>query len=501
MPTKAKAAKPASGAVPMKEQIFYYVGGLGSGMIYSLMSSYIADFYMNVMKLHWLFVFLLMLIARIFNAVSDPVMGVLMDRMEPKRGKMRSWLYTMAWPAAIFTLLMFWAPEAAPTTKMVYAAVTFVLWGLAFTGMDIPFWSLPMAMAPNEKERGTVFSLGRAVNGVGAALPIAMYSLFGAVLPNRYPGTWEANRFVIMAVICAAVGGSLVFLTPFKVKERVPLPKPKEGESALRHVLKCKPLVLTVLMGILSGGRYMYQAGAAHVARYSISLNKSADGLSPADIEKGIASAQMIMQIALAVGMMGAMLVVPILQSRFSYKQMLVGSSLVGGAAGIVMYIIGYENFWAMLPLLFLSAIPLGIINSVAFAMVGDSLDYMEWGTGFRANGLGLACQSFVLKFGNALATAAIVLIYPLVKLDPSASQLVGAEATSANIWGVPAAQQASVRGGFFSIISIVPAISLLLSIIPILFYDLTGEKKATVTRELAERREKAKELAAELEA
>jgi len=100
-----------------------------------------------------------------------------------------------------------------------------------------------------------------------------------------------------------------------------------------------------------------------------------------------------------------------------------------------------------------------------------------------RYNGLGLACQSFVLKLGNALATAAIVLVYPLTGLNPADN------AGDVNLTTIDPALRPGVQRGFFSIISIIPAISLLITIIPMLFYDLTGDKKELVMHELAERR------------
>jgi len=486
MPKKEK--KPGAGVVPLGEQISYYAGSLGSGLIYSIMSTYILDFYMNVAKLNWIFVLALMLLARTWDAVNDPLMGVLMDRLSPKRGKMRSWLFTMPGPIMIFTILLFFAPGLAPVMKMVYAAITYVGWGMTFTAMDIPFWSLPNAMAPGEKERGLTLNLGRMFNGVGAAVPMALVMILPAILKKFISGSDDIDvaKYLITAVFCAVAGAALIFQTPFKVKERVPLPKSENGgKGALRRVLTCKPLVLTALMGILSGGRYLYQAGTPHVARWALYIEgKTA--------QESMASMQMTLSIAMAMGMFGAMVAVPFLTKKLlNYKQLLIGSCLVGGVAGMAIYIAGYDVSMALLfPLLVLCAIPLGVINVVAFPMVGDALDYMEVETGHRENGLGFAIQSFVIKLANALATSSITLIYPIVGLDPSESQSTRAETNFMGLIGTKTpAEIVSVRKGFFGIISIIPAVSLLVSIIPILFYDLTGKKKDRVTAELAERR------------
>ena len=145
---------------PKKEWLAYCVGALGQGMVYAVMSSYISDFYMNVLKLTPLFVLLLMLLARVWDAVNDPIMGYIMDRAHPKRGKMRPYLLYTPIPIAVLTVLLFFAPNLSGTQLMIYAAVTYVLWGMIYTASDVPFWSLPNAMTPNPDERGS--KIGRA---------------------------------------------------------------------------------------------------------------------------------------------------------------------------------------------------------------------------------------------------------------------------------------------------------------------------------------------------
>ena len=493
-----KTKQPRAGVIPMGEQFSYYLGGFGQGMMYGIMSSFILDFYINVARLNVVFVLLLSLLSRVWDAVNDPIMGILVDRANPKRGKLRSYLFYLPLPIALLTVLMFWVPDLSPDKLMIYAAATYVLWEGIYTAADIPYWSLPNAMTPFEAERGKVVSLSRITNGIGSALPSALIMVLSAVLARVLtdPARVETTKFMVTAIVCAALGFVCYVQTPFKVKERVPLPKPKareKGQGALRLVLTCKPLMMTVLMGILSGGRYMFQAASPHVARYAfyfgdfqamLGMNKADQGIA---LQDSYASIYGIMQIAVAGGMFVSMIITPMLYKKFSYKQLLIGSCLVGGLSSLATWFMGYGSFYAIIPLLLLSAIPVGVINVVSFPMVGDSLDYMEWKTGRRENGLGSACQSFVSKLANGVATTSIAAVYLLLNLD--VNSLVAD--SGANLASVPAAMIPGVRGGFFSLVSLVPAISLLVCIIPVLFYDLTGEKKATVMRELAERRER----------
>lgn len=477
--------------VSTKEWMAYAVGALGQGMVYAIMSSYISDFYLSVLKLTPLFVLLLMLFARIWDAVNDPIMGYIVDRTNLKNGKMRPYLIFTPIPIAILTVLLFYAPDLSGARLMVYAAVTYVAWGMIYTASDVPFWSLPNVMTPNPDERGDIISKARTANGVGSAVPMAIFMLLGFILPRlNLAGTeLEKTKYMTIALICAVFGNLLFIRVYFKTKERVNIPVPKKkakGEpGSLKLILTCKPLILTALMGILSSARYMYQAGAVHVARYSFYIGKDLTGLSEAEketaLQSNISLVSTVFAVATAAGMFGAMLIMPLLFKKFNYKQIIIATSLLGCAASLAMWFIGYEHFWACVPLLVLSCIPCGAINICAFAMVGDCLDYMEWKTGVRLTGMGSAIQSFVTKLGNAISTSFIVLMYMIVNLDVAS--------ISAKVTANPLDMSSGIRTGMFSLVSIIPGISLLICIIPLFFYDLVGDKKKKITEELEEQR------------
>ena len=477
--------------IPKKEFNAYCTAALGQGMLYGIMSSYISDFYINVLRVGPMFTLLLMLLARVWDAVNDPMMGMIMDRSAPKKGKMKPYIAAMAGPAAVLTLLLFWAPDLPLTIKMVYAGVTYVLWGIAFTVTDVPFWSLPNIMTPDPAERGKLLSLGTTTSGIGVAVPMALFMGLGYVLPrftSQSGLALEQTKYLAIAVLASAAG-LVLYLRVLKVKERVGIPVPPKREKgapgALRLLLGCKPLMLTVLMCILSAGRYLFQAGAIHVARYAFYIGPNLSGLSGQAYEQAlqsnISTVSMIYSVAVGAGMLITMLGVSALISRFNYKQILIFSCLLGSAVSFLTYIIGYDHFWACVPLFFLTGIPLGAVNVLAYPMIGDALDHMEWKTGVRYTGLGQACMTFMQKLGNALATSATVLMYLVVKLDIGT---IGIDYT-ADV----TALSPSVRGGMFSLVSLIPAISLLLCTIPVFFYDLTGEKKERITQELAQQR------------
>ena len=452
----------------------FAVGGLGQGMIYSTMSGFISDYYTNVLQLsHW-FIFALMLLARVWDAINDPIMGVIVDQKTTRWGKMKPYIIFTAAPIAVLTFLMFWCPSSMVDKGkiMVYCAVVYVLWGMIYTVSDVPFWSLPNVMTPHPAERASTISFGRTLNSIGSALPTVLFAVLGFVMAGNDLAT-QRKKYTVMAIVASVLGISLFVNSYFHVKERV-VTQPKKREpgekGSLARIFACKPLMLVIIMGILSSGRYLMQAASVHAARYAF--------------EEGLAVVYPILQVCSAAGMFGSMLFMPLLMKKFDYKKIVIVTCLAGFVSSIVTTFVGWfsGNFYFCIPFILLQCVPLGVLNIISYAMIGDCLDYMEWSTGYRDTGLGSACQGFVNKLGNSFATAGISLMYIYIGLNPSQMYTDGAVVTASSL-------SDSQRFGMFSLISLIPGICLLLCAIPMFFYDLSGEKKARITAELAAKR------------
>lgn len=506
--------------IPSKEFWMFAVAGLGQGMIYSVMSSYVSDFYTNVMRLPLIFVLLLMLLARVWDAINDPLMGIIVDRRTTKWGKMKPYIIFASVPIALLTFLMFYCPDLDKGKLMVYAAFVYVLWGMIYTVADVPFWSLPNVMTPNPDERGKLISVGRTMNGIGSAVPMALYMVSGFAIPALYgilsqsdnalivrflnkfteidtsgAVNYDKMKYALIAIFAALIG-VILFVSSYRhIKERIVIPdkKPVKGEKTqLARIFTCKPLMMVVLLGVLSSGRYMLQAASVHVARYAVYVGGDLSAMTAAEksqaISGSISTVSTIFNVCSAVGMFGAMLFMPALIKKFEYKTIVVTTCVFGFFASMATAVVGYFSiigsisFFICVPFLIISAIPLGVLNVATYAMVADSLDFMEWQTGFRDTGLGSACQGFVNKLGNALATTGIIVMYMAINLDPSAMLEKSAVVAATDL-------SVTMRYAMFALVSIVPGISLLLCTIPMKFYDIVGEKKAMITRELAEQR------------
>lgn len=488
--------------VQKKELNAFCVAGLGQGMIYALMSSYISDYYLNVLQLTPMFVLLLMLLARVWDAINDPLMGMIVDRSNLKSGKMLPFIRWALIPIAIVTFLMYLSPNLGKTELMVYSAIVYVAWGMIYTVGDVSFWGLPNVMTPDSEERSSVISVSKIFNSIGSAVPEVLFLVVGLVMAawvkNQEvapdPLMVQKRKYLIMAIVTVGLGTILYSRACTGVKERVKMPvrKRQPGEpSQLKRIFQCKPLVLVLLMGVLSSGRYMVSAAAIHVARYSFYIGPDLATLATeadriAAIESSISTVKTVFQIGSIVGLFGATLFMPKLMKKFDYKKIVIVSCLMGFAASIVTTIVGWftMNLYACIPFIIISCIPLGVINTISLAMIGDCLDYMELTTGFRDNALGAACQGFINKIGNAFATSGIVIMYMVIGLDPA--QMLSST-TVVSALDMPA----EMRFAMFSLVSIVPGVSMLLCAVPMFFYRIAGkEKKDMISKLQAKRQE-----------
>ena len=486
--------------VQKNEMTAFCVAGLGQGMIYALMSSYISDYYLNVLQLTPMFVLLLMLLARVWDAINDPLMGMIVDRSNLKSGKMLPFIRFALIPIAVVTLLMYLSPNLDKTQMMIYSAIVYVAWGMIYTVGDVSFWGLPNVMTPDSEERSSVISVSKIFNSIGSAVPEVLFLVIGLVIAawvksqetTPDPLMVQKRKYLIMAIVTVGLGTILYARACTGVKERVKMPvrKRQPGEpSQLARVFKCKPLVLILLMGILSSGRYMVAAAAIHVARYSFyigpdlaTLATEADRISA--IESSISTVKTVFQISSIVGLFGATLFMPKLMKKFDYKKLVITTCLAGFVASIVTTLVGWYtmNLYACIPFIIISCIPLGVINTVTLAMIGDCLDYMELKTGFRDNALGAACQGFINKVGNAFATSGIVIMYMVIGLDPA--QMLSSSSVMSAL-DMPA----DMRFAMFSLVSIVPGISMLLCSLPLFFYKISGKEKKDMVAALQAKR------------
>lgn len=451
------------------ELLSFSTAGFGRSMIYNLMSTFLLIFYTDAMHLEFSHAGAIILITRIFDAFNDPVMGIIVDKTKTKFGKLRPFLLISPPMILISTILLFYVPNTDNYTfRLIYSAATYILWAACFTVQDVPFWGMSAVVSPLEKERNKMLSTAR------------IFCTIGGIVPTLLVGEFTKNfglskGYLISAVLIAAAGTSLSWLAFFGTKER--LEDKKEKITVKEYFLaytKNKPLILVIISSILGSAMLMAQTSGAYLANYLFTPYKEKFPV------------QTVMTVAIGAGMMVAMVLMPVLRKKMSLKTIYIVSAFFGAVVHLIMYFVGYGNFYAFLGMLVFAGLPLGIFNVITYAMIADSVDYLEWKTGRRAEGACFACQTFISNLtagiSNFITTQVLEIfnyVQPIREYD-AAGKLV------------EFVQEQSQRtlDGMFIMVTIIPAVSLALAAIPMFFNDYTGKKKEEIQAELAVRRE-----------
>ena len=385
-------------------------------------------------------------------------MGIIVDKTKSKFGKLRPYLLFSPPLILIATAALFYVPNCGYGGRLAYATVSYLMWGICFTIQDVPFWGMSAVVSPLESERTKFISTARIFCTVGGILPTVL-------VPVLRSGMGNTKGFFISGLIFAVLGSCLSLLAFFGTKERVEQPKEKvtAGEIVSAFV-RNKPLLLLILASVLGSTMLMAQTSGSYIATYLIKDS----GAVPKDI------VQTAMTVAIGVGMLAAMLLMPVLRKHFSLKAIYIGAAVHG-----ILYLVGYGNFYLLLVLLVVIGLPLGIFNVITYAMVADSVDYLEFKTGRRSEGVCFASQTFISKLTAGISTYITGFVLKYVGFVQPVND-------------VPVLDQPEkVFNGMFVMITIIPMIGLALAAVPMIFNDYTGKKKQEIQKALEERREK----------
>jgi len=227
------------------ETLSFATSAFGRSMIYTLMSTFALIFYtdMGIKPTH---AGAIIFVARIFDALNDPIMGMIVDKTHTKNGKMRPYLKWAPIPIAITTILLFFTPNIESyALRVAYAAVTYILWGVCFTIQDIPFWGLSSAVTPNEKERTTFVSTARIGSTIGGILPTVL-------VPVLTKSAGLRTGYFLCRCIFGIVGAGISLLAYFGTKERV---ETKSEDITVKElfgsIVKNKLLLLVIFASLL----------------------------------------------------------------------------------------------------------------------------------------------------------------------------------------------------------------------------------------------------------
>lgn len=555
---KLFGSTPGDGEMQPKEGFSYSLCGFGQNLICTIIGSYLTVFMTDAIGFPVIGVAILMLCARIYDALNDPIMGSIVDRTRTKWGKCRPYMKWMAFPIAAMTVVCFlpWYPNNDGGFAAI--SIMYIVWGMVYTVADVPYWGLSTAMSNDTYRRGNLLTIARLFCTLGAGLvtvftPIitqaltasdnavvtavqsamnylnngdavvstneTMINLFkslenvGSALASFSPtsdfsgNAAEALKAVydaftaagidvnqsgevlfnlreaaklgmqqdlrwtyfVIAIICSAVAVPLFFLGFKNTTERnVSVENPPSLGHNLKLLFKNKPLMLIVLSGIGGAARMLFTyTGGLYFAKYI--MNKEA--------------MYSLFTMAIVPGGLIASLLVPFCTKKFGKKNTYIWSHIVGGVAMLIAFIVGIAtdngNYTStattvvLIIALVIAGIPSGFGNIITYAMIGDTVEYLELKTGERAEGICFAMQTLINKIGMAVGAFVGVLAYYLAGVEAGNAKAVSA-AGKDTMW--------------FMLVGIA-AISFFLTVIPLFFYKFNEKQQQEAKAEIEARK------------
>ena len=463
----------------LTEKIGYGFGDMSSSMFWKLFSYFLPFFYSNVFGLSLADAGVLMLVTRIWDAVSDPMMGILADRTKTRWGKYRPYLLFFAIPFAVCGILLFTTPENG---KTVWAYVTYLLMMTVYTGINVPYGSLLNVMTADSDEKSVLssyrmfFAYGGSFIALFAWEPLcnmfdktklAVEGASGLAAISTSPEAWQKAMIVIAT--CCFILFVLCFLL---TKEHVHSKSTVSVGKDLGLLVRNKPWWLLIGAALASN--------LFNTVRGTTTAYFFADYIQQLVALDGkwafLVSAGIFLSIGEIANMVGVVLAVPMskhLGKKSTY--MISMAALVGLSIAFFFLPATPGGYWSMLVFQVIISTFTGVISPLVWSMYADVADYSELKDGTASTGLIFSSASMAQKFGGAFGGAAVMWMLAAFGYDTTAG----------------AVQTETAITGLRILMSWVPAAVAALSILVVWFYPLTKKKMEGVQVELAAKRAK----------
>ena len=363
-----------------RSKFFYGGGDFAINIMWQLTVFYLLFFYTDIFGLSPANAGLVFFIAKIWDAITDPIMGYIADNTSTRWGKFRPYILFGSVPALIMIVLCFTSPDLSQSGKFYWALFTYITFTTLYTVIAIPVGSLIPAMTQDRDERTSLASfrfLGASSGSIAVAvLTLPLVGLFSS----------PQYGFPIVIACLAFFGAVFAFLCFYNTKEIYS--KPYEKNIGFKEIIKMIftnfPLHFVILALLTTWvANNTKQLTTIYFVKYNLNLEAY---FSP--ILLGV-----ILQI-----MFGAYLT-NLIKHRFEKKSLfMIGTFLYVITDLIVYFITGYENFWLLAFVTSFGFIGFGMAGVMAWSMIADTVEYGEWKSGFRAEGLLNAAHVFVFK-------------------------------------------------------------------------------------------------------
>lgn len=490
---KVFGTTPNDGNMQPKEALAYSVTGIGQNFICTIIGSYLTIFMTDALLMAdatfgkvsgATAVALLMLFTRLFDAFNDPIMGSIVDRTRTKWGKCRPFLKWMAIPIGLVTIACFLPVYNGTARSFIIISVLYVIWSMVYTVADVPYWGLSTAMTNNTTIRGNLLTVARLCCIIGAGIVTIFVPVITTAVTAKYKdpesgvllaSMSEENAvslkwtYFLCAIVLVVLSVPMFFYGFKNTKERYTATgEPPTLAHNLRLLFKNDQLLLILISGVLGAARtvYMY-TGSLYFAKYVL----------------GKEAVYSVLTLLVVPGGAIATVLIPWCTKKFGKKKTYIYVHAIGAVTMFAMYFIGrnggYRNSTVLLILAIgfvILGLPQGINNVITYAMIGDTVEYLEWKTGERAEGICFSMQTFINKIAMAVGAFIGVMAYGITGISPSDPYNTVTAEGSEKLWA------ALILSG---------AVSMLLTIIPMLFYKITENRQREMVTEIEARKAK----------
>lgn len=449
-----------------REKFSYGLGAIGKDLVYMLSASYILYYYQDILGVSAIAMGVILMAARVFDAFNDPIMGIIVAKTKTRWGKFRPWLLIGTVLNSIILFIMFAAPPSLDGSGLVaYAAVTYILWGVTYTMMDIPYWSMIPAFTESGPEREGLATLGRSFAGVGSAL----ITIITIICVHALGRGNERIGFKWFSLIIAVVFIVFILITCIAIKEKstanVNSPSVKQMFKALIANDQAMAVVLTIVL--TNTAIYLTSNLVIYFFKYDFGGAGWRSSYTLFNTFGGI------------VQILAMMLFFPLLRKfvstiRVFYICFLM--EIIGYAALLLLAFSHFLNvYFLFIPGFFIFAAN-GIINVLTTIFLANTVDYGELKTGHREESVIFSMQTFVVKLASGLAALLASICLQLFQLSDDTSEVSDAVNNAAE----------SAVVGLRMFMTIIPTVFLLAAIL--FFYKkyyLTEGKLKEITDRL----------------
>lgn len=406
-----------------KEKVSYGLGAVGKDMVYMLSASYILYYYQDILGVSAIAMGVILMAARVFDAFNDPVMGVIVAKTRTRWGKFRPWLLIGTVLNAIVLWFMFAAPPALDGSGLVaYAAITYVLWGVTYTMMDIPFWSMIPAFTESGKERENLSTLARSCAGVGSAIVtiLTMKCVYALGQGDERAG------FMRFALIIAVLFVIFIAVTCINIQEKstVDVASPSVGQMFKALLQNDQAMTVVISIVLINCSLYITSNLLIYFFKYDFGGEAWYDSYTLFNTFGG------------AVQILSMMIIFPLIRKFLSAMKVfyLSFAMAVGGYAVLLIFmVLNVTNIWALFFPAFFIFVAFGMLTVLTTVFLANTVDYGEWKNHRRDESVIFSMQTFVVKLASGVAAliASVCLTLSNLSSDTSAAGAVQAGAKS----------------------------------------------------------------------